>query len=360
MSRYSRHIILSDVGQEGQDKLSKAKVLVIGAGGLGCPVLQYLAAAGIGKLGVIDFDLVEESNLQRQVLFGTSSLGTNKAIAAKKRLEDLNPTIIIEGFPEKLTAENALQLFKQYDIVVDGSDNFATRYLVNDAAVLTNKPFVYGAIYKFEGQVSVFNYQDGPSYRCLFPNPPEDGSVANCSEVGVLGVLPGIIGTMMANEVIKISLGFEHVLSGKLLCYNSKTADISTLKVNRNQSEFDKVLNNEKLAGVYKNESCEVSIKDISKEALSTLNNIQFIDVRELHEHPKLEMKNCIEIPLSELESNLQWLDSDKTKVVFCQSGVRSKKAVELLMKHGFNDSFNFRGGIFPLLEALKQHIYER
>ncbi|MCB0463528.1 MAG: HesA/MoeB/ThiF family protein [Flavobacteriaceae bacterium] len=360
MNRYSRHIILSDIGQQGQDKLSKAKVLVVGAGGLGCPVLQYLTAAGIGNLGIIDFDIVEESNLQRQVLFGTSSLGMNKAIAAKKRLEDLNPTISIDAISEKLTTENALQLFKQYDIVVDGSDNFATRYLVNDAAILCNKPFVYGAIYKFEGQVSVFNYNKGPGYRCLFPNPPKEGSVANCSEVGVLSVLPGIIGTMMANEVIKIILGFEHVLSGKLLCYNSKTADISTLKVNRNQSEFDKVLGKEKLLGIYENESCEVLVKDISEEELATINNIQFIDVREPHEQPKLEIKNCMEIPLGHLESNLQLLDSDKTKVVFCQSGIRSKKAVELLMKQGFNDTFNFKGGVFPLVEALKQNIYER
>lgn len=359
MNRYNRHIILSDVGQQGQDKLSNAKVLVIGAGGLGSPVLQYLAAAGIGKLGIIDFDIVEESNLQRQVLFGTSSLGMNKAIAAKKRLEDLNPIIIIDAISEKLTTENALQLFKQYDIVVDGSDNFTTRYLVNDAAILSNKPFVYGAIYKFEGQVSVFNYDNGPSYRCLFPNPPKEGSVANCSEVGVLGVLPGIIGTMMANEIIKIILGFEHVLSGKLLCYNSKTADISTLKVNRNQSEFDKVLKTEKLTDVYENESCEVSIKNISEEELATINNIQFIDVREPHEQPKLAIKNCIEIPLGDLETNIQLLDSDKTKVVFCQSGIRSKKAVEILMKQGFNDSFNFYGGISPLIEALKQNIYE-
>jgi molybdopterin/thiamine biosynthesis adenylyltransferase/rhodanese-related sulfurtransferase len=357
MNRYNRHIILSDVRQQGQDKLSIAKVLVIGAGGLGCPVLQYLAAAGIGSLAIIDFDVVEESNLQRQVLFGTSSLGTNKAIAAKKRLEDLNPTIIIDAISEKLTTENALQLFKQYDIVVDGSDNFTTRYLVNDAAILSNKPFVYGAIYKFEGQVSVFNYDNGPSYRCLFPNPPKEGSVANCSEVGVLGVLPGIIGTMMANEVIKIILGFEHVLSGKLLCYSSKTADISTLKVNRNQSEFDKVLDNEKLTDVYENELCKISINSISEEEITMIDNIQFIDVREPHEQPKLEMKNCIEIPLGELESNSQLLDSDKTKVVFCQSGIRSEKAVEILMKQGFKDSFNFRGGISPLFEALKKHI---
>ncbi|PTM10409.1 MAG: dinucleotide-utilizing protein [Bacteroidetes bacterium] len=354
MSRYNRHIILSDVGQQGQDKLSRAKVLVVGAGGLGCPVLQYLAAAGIGTLGIIDFDDVDISNLQRQILFGTESLGTNKALAAKGRLEDLNPTIKIEAITNRLTFKNALSLFQNYDIIVDGTDNFATRYLINDAAIKCNKPIVYGAIYKFEGQVSVFNYNNGPSYRCLFPIPPKEGSVANCSEVGVLGVLPGIIGTMMANEVIKIILEFDHVLSGKLLCYNSRTADISTLKVNRNQSEFDNVLDYEKLTDVYENESCEVSIKDISEEELSTINNIQFIDVREPHEQPKLEMKNCIEIPLGELEGNLNLLDTDKAQVVFCQSGIRSKRAAELLMKEGFNNTFSFKGSVLAIIESQK------
>ena len=208
MSRYNRHIILSEIGQAGQDKLSNAKVLVIGAGGLGCPVLQYLAAAGIGTIGIVDFDIVDISNLQRQVLFGTSSLGKNKAEAAKQRLEDLNNEISIIAYPEKLTHKNAIDLFNQYDIIVDGTDNFETRYLVNDACIITNKPLVFGAIYKFEGQVSVFNYQNGPSYRCLFPSPPKEGTVPNCSEIGVLGVLPGIIGSMQANEVLKIIIRY--------------------------------------------------------------------------------------------------------------------------------------------------------
>jgi adenylyltransferase/sulfurtransferase len=346
--------VLSDVGQQGQDKLSRAKVLVVGAGGLGCPVLQYLTAAGIGTLGIIDFDVVEESNLQRQVLFGSTSLGTNKAIAAKKRLEDLNQAISIDAIPIKLTSINAIELFEQYDIIVDGSDNFTTRYLVNDAAILTGKPLVYGAIYKFEGQVSVFNYQDGPSYRCLFPNPPKQGSVANCSEVGVLGVLPGIIGTMMANEVIKIILEFDHVLSGKLLCYNSRTTDISTLKISRNQSEFDKILQHKKLIDTYENEFCNVSVNEISEVELATLNNIQFVDVREPHEQPKLDMTNCIEIPLGELESKLSLLDTDKAQVVFCQSGIRSKKAVELLMRKGFNNTFSFKGAVLSIIESQK------
>lgn len=228
MSRYNRHIILSEIGQQGQDKISNAKVLVVGAGGLGCPILQYLTAAGIGTIGIIDFDVVDISNLQRQVLFGSSSLGQNKAEAAKQRLKDLNNTISIISYPKKLTYKNAITLFNQYDIIVDGTDNFETRYLVNDACIITNKPLVFGAIYKFEGQISVFNYKNGPSYRCLFPNPP-NGTVPNCSEIGVLGVLPAIIGSMQANEILKIILGIGNVLSGKLLCYNALTLQISTL-----------------------------------------------------------------------------------------------------------------------------------
>ena len=234
MNRYDRHIILSEIGQEGQDKISNARVLVIGAGGLGCPVLQYLTAAGVGTIGIIDFDVVELSNLQRQVLFGTSSLAQNKALAAKERLQDLNSDISIIAYQEPLTYQNAITLFRQYDIIVDGSDNFETRYLVNDACVITNKPLVFGAIYKFEGQVSVFNYNSGPSYRCLFPELPNNTNQLNCSEIGVIGVLPGIVGTMMANEVLKIVLGFENILSGILLCYSAKTSETTSLKIIKN------------------------------------------------------------------------------------------------------------------------------
>ncbi|HEX9825202.1 MAG TPA: HesA/MoeB/ThiF family protein [Flavobacteriaceae bacterium] len=355
MSRYNRHIILSEVGPQGQDKLLHAKVLVVGAGGLGCPVLQYLTAAGIGTLGIIDFDEVEESNLQRQILFGTSSLGKNKALAAKKRLEDLNPTIVIKAYPEKLTSKNAIDLFKPYNIIVDGTDNFATRYLINDAAILCDKPIVYGAIFKFEGQVSVFNYNDGPSYRCLFPNPPRLGSVTNCSEVGVLGVLPGIIGTMMANEVIKMILGFKDVLSGKLLCYNSKTTQISTLRIIKSDSEIEYVL--AKREGFHERHdeiSCSGQIPEKSFEDVLKIENIQYIDVRELHEHPQLELKNCIQIPLGSLEQNLDQIDSNKTVVLFCQSGMRSKHAVELLAKHNISNCFSLKGGINEINKVLK------
>ena len=352
MERYSRHIILGDVGKEGQQKLNQAKVLVVGAGGLGCPALQYLVAAGIGTIGIIDHDVVEESNLQRQVLFGTSSLGKNKAIAAKRRLEDLNPDIEIVDYPYMLEPKNAVELFSKYDIILDGSDNFSTRYLVNDSALLTNKPFVYGAIYKFEGQVAVFNFKNGPSYRCLFPNPPDEGSVANCSEVGVLGVLPGIIGTMMANEVIKIILGFEHVLKGKLLCYNSKTSETFSLKINKRQEEFDKVLNRKSLLESYSN-SC-VAVKEISETELKTLSEVQFIDVRELHEQPKLELPNCIHMPLSEIEKSIYKIDISKPIVVFCQSGIRSKKAVQIFSQQGINNTYSYKGGILPLLKTSK------
>jgi len=328
MERYQRHIVLSEVGQEGQNKLSNAMVLVVGAGGLGCPALQYLAGAGIGTLGIIDFDVVEESNLQRQILFGTSSIGQNKALVAKKRLEDLNPTIKIIAYPEKLTTKNAMELFKSYDIIVDGTDNFATRYLINDMAILAYKPVVYGAIYKFEGQVSVFNYKNGPSYRCLFPNPPKEGSVANCSEVGVIGVLPGIIGSMQANEVIKIILGFDGVLSGRLLCYNSKTAQTSAIKISRNESEFRKVLaRKSNLQDDYEDLYCDTRIPEITANDIFLSENIQFIDVREIHEQPKLDVPNCIQIPLKQIEQKLSQINSNTTNIVFCQTGIRSKTA---------------------------------
>jgi len=355
MERYQRHIVLSEVGQSGQDKLSSAKVLVIGAGGLGCPILQYLAGAGIGTLGIMDFDIVEESNLQRQILFGMTSIGRNKALAAKERLEDLNPTITIKVYPEKLTSKNALELFKDYDIIVDGTDNFETRYLINDAAILTEKPVVYGAIYKFEGQVSVFNYQNGPSYRCLFPIPPKEGSVANCSEVGILGVLTGIIGSMQANEVIKMILGFDDVLSGKLFCYNSKTTQTSTINISRNEKVFEDVLSGRNV--LHDNNlsvSCDSLIQEILAEELYEKENIQFIDVRELHEQPQLDLPNCIQIPLNQLEQSLNQIDSTKTNIVFCQIGNRSKTAVGFLQKRNITNCYSLKGGVVALIKHLK------
>lgn len=355
MSRYNRHIILSEVGQEGQNKLLKAKVLVVGAGGLGCPALQYLAASGVGTIGIIDFDIVDVSNLQRQILFGTSSLGINKALVAKSRLEDLNPTITINTYPEKLTSKNALEYFIDYDIIVDGTDNFATRYLINDAAIITNKPIVYGAIYKFEGQVSVFNYQNGPSYRCLFPIIPKEGSVANCSEIGVLGVLPGIIGTMQANEVIKIILEFDNILSGKLLCYNAKTTQITTLKISKSSSAFENVLaRKDTFQDDYDKISCNTEIPEIKAEHALLEDNIQFIDIRELYVQPQLNLPNSIQIPLYQLEQNLNQINLDKRVVIFCNYGIQSKLAVELLQKHNINNCYSLKGGALAIVEQLK------
>lgn len=356
MNRYNRHIILSEIGKEGQDKLSNAKVLVIGAGGLGCPILQYLAAAGIGTIGVIDFDKVELSNLQRQVLFGSSSLGKNKAIAAQRRLEDLNDDIIIKAYPEALTYQNALQLFSLYDVIVDGSDNFETRYLVNDACIITKKPLVFGAIYKFEGQVSVFNYKNGPSYRCLFPNPPQKDAVPNCSEIGVLGVLPGIIGSMQANEVIKLILGTGVLLSGKLYCYNSLTNHTTTLKINRNQTAIDNVL---KMQSNFESKTLTINCEldaIVNFQDIINRTNIQIIDVREIHEQPKINEIPVTSVPLSLLPQKMEQLDNVKEKYFFCQSGMRSKKAIDYLKDQGFNNCFGIVEGAAEIKEYLIKH----
>ncbi|MCA0133169.1 HesA/MoeB/ThiF family protein [Winogradskyella alexanderae] len=346
MSRYSRHIVLSEIGQVGQNKLAKAKVLVVGAGGLGCPVLQYLAAAGVGTIGIIDFDTVDISNLQRQVLYGTTSLGVNKAMAAKQRLQDLNDEITINAYPQKLTYKNALNLFSTYDIIIDGTDNFETRYLVNDACVILNKPLVFGGIYKFEGQVSVFNYKNGPSYRCLFPKAPKKGAYPNCSEIGVLGVLPGIIGSIQANEVLKIILNIGNVLSGILLCYNALTSKTVTLKINRNEANIESVLNN---VADFENESSksnfgvepvEISIKDLIDDE-----NIQYIDVRELNEKPRVKRLEVTNIPLSDIKNNLDKIEDSKIKALFCQSGIRSKIAFKLLLDYNITNCFSITEG---------------
>lgn len=356
MSRYNRHIILSEIGQEGQDKLSNAKVLVVGAGGLGCPILQYIAAAGIGTIGVIDFDVVDISNLQRQILFGSSSLGQNKAIAAKNRLEDLNNEIVIYTYPEKLTFQNAIDLFIQYDIIVDGSDNFETRYLINDACIITNKPLVFGAVYKFEGQVSVFNYKNGPSYRCLFPKQPSRNTVLNCSDIGVLGIIPGIIGSLQANEVLKIVLGIGTVLSGKLLCYHALTSQTSIIKIKKSRQEIEKVLkaidsfDKKQATDACGFESFEISIKDILHKE-----NVQFIDVRDIHELPKIKDIPITSIPLKTLENQISKIDPEKQKVFFCQSGIRSKQAVSILRELNIDNCFSIIEGSSEIKAFIKE-----
>jgi adenylyltransferase/sulfurtransferase len=351
-NHFRRHISLDEIGQAGQDKIGAAKVLVVGAGGLGCPVLQYLAAAGIGTIGIVDFDTVEESNLQRQVLFGTASIGRKKAEVAKEVLSNLNTTITIHSYTEKLSPENVAPIFEAYDIILDATDNFATRYLINDAAIVLDKTVVYGAIYKFEGQVTVFNHHNGPSYRCIFPNPPQRGTMPNCSEVGVLGVLPGIIGTLQANEVLKIVLELGDVLSGKLYCFNALNNESHTLNFNRNVSEIEKVksrgLNFESLDASFfcTSDSSEIELANLGNE------DILFIDVRELTEQPRLQINTVLEIPLATLSEKIDHIPKDKKIIAFCKSGIRSKQAITILNQHDISNCYSLKGGVYAFAKA--------
>ncbi|MFL1896300.1 molybdopterin-synthase adenylyltransferase MoeB [Aquimarina sp. 2-A2] len=350
MSRYSRHIILEEIGVSGQKKIHAAKVLIVGAGGLGCPILQYLVAAGIGTIGIVDHDIVEESNLQRQVLFGMSYLGKNKAMAAREMLLNLNPTIKINTYPTKLISENVRDIFTTYDIIVDATDNFSTRYLINDAAVILNKPVIYGAIYKFEGQVTVFNYKNGPSYRCLFPYPAQKGLVSNCEEIGVLGILPGIIGTLQANEVLKIVLGIGEPLSGKLFCYNALTNQSTTIKVARIKETIRLVKQRGEDFEIFDEVSnCNITLNQICVEDIQDDDDIQYIDVRGLAELPRFFHKNLVKISLHELTDNLQMISKDKKVIVFCKTGQRSNQAISLLRKNNITNCWSLKGGVSAL-----------
>ena len=347
--RYNRQIILPEVGEKGQQKLTQAKVLIIGAGGLGAAILPYLAAAGIGEIGIIDDDAIEISNLQRQVIYKSDAIGKSKALEAKEMALSLNPSIKINAITDTLNAKNAIPLFEYYDIMVDATDNLHTKYLINDACMVTHKPFVYGSIYKFQGQVSVFNFQNGPTYRCLFPD--ESSNSKNCVDAGVMGISVGIIGMFQANEVLKMVLGIGNVLSGELLIYNMLTND---------QQKFDLVKNNsislsrvdfEKKYNAIENTVLEIS----AKEALEQIDNsdILFLDVRNEEELPKVNLPNSIQIPLSDLEENLDQLDVNKTILVYCQSGMRSKKAAEILKKHQFLKVQSISGGVLKLEEII-------
>lgn len=342
--QYNRHLILDKIGEQGQLKLKKAKVLVIGAGGLGCPVLQYLSAAGVGNIGIIDDDVVDQSNLQRQILYTIDDIGLSKAKVAAKRLSSLNPYIKFDVYQEKLTRENAIRLFKKYDIVVDGSDNFSTRYLANDAAVIANKPLVYGAIFKFEGQVSVFNYNKSATYRCLYPTPPQPDESPNCSEIGVLGVLPGIIGSFQANETIKIICGIGNVLSNKLLLYNTLTMQQVTLNYQKNTKiDIQKLEENyDVFCGI------EFDIEEITLTSLkSNISDYNLLDVREDDERINYHIGGQ-HIPLSDLKSRLEEVNVDKSLVVYCKSGVRSTKAIRILKEYFPSlKLINLKGGCF-------------
>jgi len=351
MQRYNRHIILSEIGKEGQIKINNARVLVIGAGGLGCPVLQYLAGAGVGTLGIVDADTVDESNLQRQVLFGVKSIGNNKAKEAEKRLQDLNPTIEFNVYPLYLSPKNALQIFDSYDIIVDGTDNFTTRYMVNDACVILGKPLISASIFKFEGQLSVFNVGNGPSYRCLFPNPPEPGSMPSCSDVGVLGVLPGILGSLQANEVLKLILGIGDVLSGKLLLFNALNLSTNIIQFGRNDIEYDKgLMSPEEFMNMDYRYFCGLGdLVDIPE--VENLNDFKgqtdcIVDVREMDELPALFHENIIRIPLSIFEEKAHVLEKQDRIVLVCKSGVRSKKAAGILVNKGYQHIYSLKHGI--------------
>ncbi|PCH97706.1 MAG: molybdenum cofactor biosynthesis protein MoeB [Bacteroidetes bacterium] len=348
-SRYNRHIILPEVGLEGQEKLKLSKVLVVGAGGLGCPVLIYLAAAGVGTIGIVDFDSVDESNLHRQILFGTGDIGKPKAEAAKIKLQEQNPHVEVEVHNTRLTSKNAIEIIDKYDIIVDGSDNFPTRYLVNDACVILKKPFVFGSIFKFEAQISTFNYEGGPTYRCLYPDPPGAGEVPNCAEIGVIGVLPGIVGSIQANEAIKMIIGIGNPLSGKLLLYDSLSNSFNQLSISPVKENFNitELIDYELFCGEVtgKTELKEMSVEEL-KAKLDNNEDIQIIDVREPFEYDICNLGGEL-IPLGEITANIDRISTVKTVVVYCHHGMRSQKAIEQLLENSCRaDLFNLNGGI--------------
>ncbi len=345
-AQYSRHLILNEIGTEGQEKLKQAKVLVIGAGGLGCPILQYLTAAGVGTIGIIDNDVVDQSNLQRQILYTHNDIGKHKASVAASRLKLLNPYIHFNTYIEYLSKDNALQLFSEYDIIVDGSDNFPTRYLVNDAAVISNKPVVFGSIFKFEGQVSVFNYKNGPTYRCLFPNPPQADAVPNCSDIGVLGVLPGIIGAFQANEVIKLICEIGIPLSGKLLSYNALSMQQHIFSYQKNATIIINTLDKDYdgFCGVFANAE-DITYDEFQKQ--STHYNL--LDVRTDLER-EIDHIGGFHIPLDELEERYNEIPQDKPLVVYCKSGMRSQAAIDLLYDNNFGATLiNLKNGLLDI-----------
>jgi len=357
--RYSRHLIMPEVGMDGQLKLKNSKVLLIGTGGLGAPLGLYLAAAGVGRLGLVDFDVVDVTNLQRQVTFGSSDVGKSKAQSARARLSSLNPDIQIETFETKLTSDNALELFKDFDIVVDGTDNFPTRYLVNDACILLGKPNVYGSIFRFEGQVTVFGMPDGPCYRCLYSEPPPPGLVPSCAEGGVLGVLPGIVGSIQAMETIKLILKSGDSLVGRLLLFDALGMKFRELKLRKNPNcpvcgthpTITKLIDYYQFCGIRGEEADAPDLKVPEmlptelKARLDKGDDIFILDVREPHEYQICNLKGKL-IPLGELPRRVHELDSSREIVAHCRSGKRSAEAVDFLKKAGFRKIHNLTGGI--------------
>jgi sulfur-carrier protein adenylyltransferase/sulfurtransferase len=357
--RYSRHLILPDVALAGQRRLKAARVLIVGAGGLGSPLALYLAAAGVGTLGLVDFDVVDVTNLQRQILHGTKDVGRPKLASARDRIEDVNPHVRVETFETRLTSSNALEILRDFDVVIDGTDNFPTRYLTNDACVLLGKPNVYGSIFRFEGQASVFATADGPCYRCLFREPPPPGLVPSCAEGGVLGVLPGLIGTIQATEAIKLILGIGESLVGRLLLVDALALRFRTVRLNKDPEcpacgtrELRELIDYEEFCGVTRADEARdgQSLPELSPhelaERLRRGDDVDLIDVREPHEWEIARIPGARLVPLGTLNEALPSFDSAREIVVHCKGGTRSAKAVRQLQAAGFKRVSNLAGGI--------------
>ena len=357
IARYSRHLIMPEVTIEGQRKLKNGSVLLVGAGGLGSPAALYLAAAGVGRLGILDFDVVDESNLQRQIVHDTSWIGKPKLDSAKARLNGLNPHVVVETHPTALDSSNALQILAGYDVIVDGTDNFETRYLTNDACYLLKKPNVYGSIFRFEGQASVFWPDRGPCYRCLYPEPPPPGLVPSCAEGGVLGILPGVVGGIQATEALKILLGIGEPLVGRLLLYDALAMRFEELKLRRDPKcplcgenpTIKELQDYAAFCGVGRGEEVE-AVEEIGaadlKRRIDQGDALEVIDVREPHEFAIAKIPGTRLIPLGTLNEHLHELDTAKTYVVHCKSGARSAKAIGQLRRVGFKRLLNLKGGI--------------
>ncbi len=357
--RYSRHLIMPEVGMDGQLKLKQAKVLCIGAGGLGSPLALYLAAAGVGKLGIVDFDVVDFTNLQRQIIHDTNDVGRPKMASARETIADINPNVEVVGFETRLTSENALEIFKDFDIVADGTDNFPTRYLVNDACVLLGKPNVYGSIFRFEGQASVFYAKEGPCYRCLYPEPPPPGLVPSCAEGGVLGVLPGIVGCIQALEAIKLIIGRGQSLIGRLLLFDALSMKFRELKLRKNPEcpvcgehpTVTKLIDYDQFCGVRGEDHIvpitvpEITAREV-KKMMDQKKPFVLVDVREPHEVQICRIPGSTLIPLGDVPKRMNELNSADEIVVHCRSGQRSAQAVGLLMKAGFRKIHNLKGGV--------------
>lgn len=372
LERYSRHLIIPEFNIEGQGKLKESSVLVVGTGGLGSPLLQYLTAAGVGTVGIVDFDIVDDSNLQRQVLFSVDDVGKSKAETAAKKLKKLNPHIKFNVFNTQLTSENALDIIRDYDVVADGTDNFPTRYLVNDACVILGKTNVYGSIFRFEGQVSVFNHklkdgEFGPHYRDLFPEPPPPGLVPSCAEGGVLGVLPGIIGSIQANEVIKVITGIGEPLAGRLFLFDALNFEMRTVKVRKDPEtpEIKELIDYVQFCGLGQNGSTEKNdeemVKEITVLELSEMkkrnDDFQLIDVREHYEYEIAHIDGEL-VPMGQVQTYVDQISRDKKVVFLCRSGIRSAQVIRMLEKrHRFDNLYNLKGGILAWADQIDPSI---